>query len=155
MLPQAPPITFSFATEESTLCGSLPTTTPLTDAQRLKAIESYPLISASHAVSTKRTRQDGEMPTTRNKPSHVYMRNSAPSNLSRLSSANSEKPQMPQGQKNTTSLRLALRLQDTFRHYLRLRVPNQINHPPHTERHRPSQELRRMFSIHDSAYCQS
>ena len=157
MLPQAPPITLSFAIEEPTSCGTLQSKSHLTDAQRLKAIESYALIAASHAVSTQKSRQvREEQPTTRN--SHPYLRISAPSNLNRLGSTQMEKPekpQMPQSHKNQSSLRLSLRLQDTFRQYLRLRVPTQPDHAIDKERHRPSRELRRLFTIHDSAYCQS
>ena len=82
MLSHDPSISLSFAIEEPTACGSLHTQPPLTEAQRLKAIESYALIAASHPVSVKRLVDESE--TVR--PSHkgtspLCLRNSASSNL--------------------------------------------------------------------------
>ncbi len=115
MLTHGPTITLSFCVEEPTACESLHTQ-PMTEAQRLKAIESYALIAASHPVSTQGVAVESE--TVRSSP------------------------------KNQSSLGLSLRLQDTFRNYLRLRDLNQISHPPHSERHRPSRELRQLFAKH-------
>ncbi len=56
MLTYGPPIMLSFAVDEPSSCGSLtPQSQPqLTEAQKLKAIESYALIAASHAVSVQK-----------------------------------------------------------------------------------------------------
>ncbi len=153
MLTHGPSISLSFAIEEPTACGSLHTLPPLTEAQRLKAIESYALIAASHPVSVKKLVAEPEtIRPSHNVPSPVYLRNSAPANLTRLSkSARSVKSKVRQVRKNQSSFGLSLRLQGTFRNYLRLRVPNQIDHPPNLERLRPSRELRQMFANHDQA----
>lgn len=55
-------------------------------------------------------------------------------------------------QKNQSSLGLSMHLHDTFRNYLRLRIPCQISHPPRLERNVPSRELRQMFARHDQAH---
>ncbi|MBA3856964.1 MAG: hypothetical protein C0507_08670 [Cyanobacteria bacterium PR.3.49] len=110
----APSITLSFAADDSVADGLKPVLPPFTEAQRLKAIESYALIAASHSVS-----------------SHNAIDNSNHRNLS--------------------SLGLSMRLQDTFRNYLRIDMPNQINHPASTVRHRPSRELRQLFATHEAA----
>lgn len=135
MLTYGPQIMLSFAVDEPSSCGSLsPQSQPqLTEAQKLKAIESYALIAASHAVSVQKTMTEC-----------LYARKSAPSNYKQQSQ--SQKPESPQHQNPNSSLGLSMRLQDTFRNYLRMRMPNQINLPPQTERHRPSQELRQMFT---------
>ncbi len=151
MLTHSPQITLSFAVDEPNSCASMQSQSPpqLTEAQRLKAIESYALIAASYAVSTLKssdvyeTRRD-----THQVPSPVYLRNSAPSNLKRLSQVVKPADQIQQNAKNFSSLGLSLRLQDTFRNYLRMRVPNQLNHLARAERHRPSRELRQMFTDH-------
>lgn len=115
MLSQAPSITLSFAVEDSVAGGCEQVLPPITEAQRLKAIESYALIAASHAVSTHNTKKDDS------------------------------------AHRNGSSLGLHMRLQDTFRNYLRIDMPNLINHPPRTGRHRPSQELRQLFATHEAA----
>lgn len=48
----APSITLSFAADDSVADGLKPVLPPFTEAQRLKAIESYALIAASHSVSS-------------------------------------------------------------------------------------------------------
>ena len=128
MLTHGPAITLSFAVDAPTACGTIHAQPPLTEEQRLKAIESYALIAASHPVSVKKLVADGETVRQADKvpPSKV-----------------------PQGHRNQSSLGLSLRLQDTFRNYVRLRIPNQISHPPRSERHRPSRELRMMFASHE------
>ncbi len=128
MLTHGPAITLSFAIDAPTACGTIHAQPPLTEEQRLNAIESYALIAASHPVSVKKLVDDSETVRPSNKVPHS---------------------KFPQGHKNQSSLGLSLRLQDTFRNYLRLRVPNQLSHPPRTERHRPSRELRQMFASHD------
>lgn len=126
MLTYGPQIMLSFAVDESTSCGSphYESQPQLSEAQRLKAIESYALIAASHAVSVQ--------PVTNECETTCHGRN-APT---------------PQSRRNQSSLGLSMRLQDTFRNYLRMRVPNQISFVPPAERHRPSQELRQMFTDH-------
>ncbi len=135
MLTHSPAITLSFAVDAPTACGTIHAQPPLTEEQRLKAIESYALIAASHPVSVKKLVDESE--TVR--PSNKLQSNKPPS------------PKVPQGHRNQSSLGLSLRLQDTFRNYVRLRVPNQISHPPRSERHRPSRELRMMFASHDKS----
>lgn len=139
MLSHGPSISLSFAIEEPTACGSIHAQPPLTEAQRLKAIESYALIAASHPVSVKKLVDESETARpSQKRPIPLHLRKSA----------TSETSVPPPGRKNL-SLRVSLRVQDTFRNYMRLRVPNQIHHPPNSERHRPSQELRQMFANHE------
>ncbi len=127
MLTHGPAITLSFAVDAPTACGTIHAQPPLTEQQRLKAIESYALIAASHPVSVKKLVDHSE-------------------------AIRAETPKVPQVHKNQSSLGLSLRLQDTFRNYVRLRVPNQLSHAPRSERHRPSRELRQMFARHDQAH---
>ena len=114
MSSHAPSITLSFAADETVAGGLKPVLPPFTDAQRLKAIESYALIAASHSVS-----------------SHNANDNS--------------------NHRNQSSMELTMRLQDTFRNYLRIDMPSQINHPASTVRHKPSRELRQLFATHEAA----
>jgi len=134
MLSHPPSITLSFAVEEPT------------------AIGSYALIAASHPVSVQKDLVDSQ---TIRPSNHVaspsYLRNSAPSNLKGLSKSRSEKAKLPQVHKNQSSLGLSLRLQDTFRNYVRHHIPNQISYPQTAVRHRPSRELRQLFANHEEA----
>lgn len=151
MLTQGPQIMLSFAVDEPDACGSLQYQqhAQLTEAQRLKAIESYALIAASYAVSVQKAMSDCDYNRNgHNATDPVHSRNTAPFTLNRLSQYDKAENTKQQNQNNHSSLGLSLRLQDTFRNYLRMRVPNQINHIQQAERHRPSRELRQMFTDH-------
>ena len=144
MLTHGPQIMLSFAVDEPDACGSLQyqQQAQLTEAQRLKAIESYALIAASYAVSVQKASSEREH--DRN-----LRHNSAPVHSDkRLGQSDRAENTKQQNPNNHSSLGLSLRLQDTFRNYLRMRGPNQLKQASHSERHRPSRELRKMFTDH-------
>lgn len=130
MFSYAPSITLSFAVEETqsnqqcSIQQQAPN--PLTKEQRLNAIESYALIAASHSVSNRPQTVECDTLRTVNNFAAPHTQNS--------------------------SLGLSLRLQDTFRNYLRMRVSGaQIPNQNHNQKAKSTSELRQLFAAHDES----